>query len=461
MRSQTDPTNDFFELCQKGTVKQVKKAIALGADVNATNADDVTPLMLAASSNTPSVIRALIQAGAEINAEDSLCQTPLMFAAKANDRPEVIDVLVQAGAEVNAHDLFYQTALLAAIASNNTRKMIVALLKAGANPNQAAQGKTPLMLAISHNNRPSVIQALVDAGADPNAQDEFCQTPLKYAIDDCNFVVAESLIAAGAVISHSMRGKDNMTSFQERQKEIEAEIGELPKEVIEENRLSPKEMSIFKKLCPTNSAPLLFDADGALWLIDHQEQIAEFGKSTNPDGSLITRLCDLDVVLENIPENIKLLIRSTVPIPIEIINGKYKIKGSIKLSTKGQKEWKSKMLPGLDIKTGNINLDAYMADSERLPLKAHSTIRPGKDARIYLMRYAKELAALADGYDINQPSFVRIDVENGEPFDIDIPYQGDINGYIDSLRPEVINKKIKAGLKSLTKPSRRQKPSEE
>ena len=56
------------------------------------------------NSTPPDQIRAAIDKGADVNARDSEDWTPLMDAADYNLDPEVIGTLLKAGADVNAWD---------------------------------------------------------------------------------------------------------------------------------------------------------------------------------------------------------------------------------------------------------------------------------------------------------------------------------------------------------------------
>jgi ankyrin repeat protein len=59
-------TTDFFDLVKTGTPQTIQTAINKGADVNAQDSDDWTPLMDAATYNPdPKVIATLLKAGGD------------------------------------------------------------------------------------------------------------------------------------------------------------------------------------------------------------------------------------------------------------------------------------------------------------------------------------------------------------------------------------------------------------
>ena len=80
--------------------------IYAGADVNARDADGVTPLMWAGFQNeTPDIFRLLLDAGADVRARDSRGRTPLMWAAWGKKgTTEILGLLLDAGADVHALD---------------------------------------------------------------------------------------------------------------------------------------------------------------------------------------------------------------------------------------------------------------------------------------------------------------------------------------------------------------------
>src|SRR5262249_49239535 len=90
-----------------------------------------TPLMWAAPTGSPELIRALIDAGAKVNAQDVQGMSPLMLVvASENQDLAVVRVLLQSGANVNARSGRGETALDWA-RKFGSRPVIAALQKAG------------------------------------------------------------------------------------------------------------------------------------------------------------------------------------------------------------------------------------------------------------------------------------------------------------------------------------------
>jgi ankyrin repeat protein len=173
-------TKDFFELVTAGTPQDVQAAISKGADVNARDKDDMTPLMCAAETNkNPEVITILLKAGADIKAQDlHYSQTPLMWAAWDNPNPEVIATLLKASADIEERNF----ALMCAAWNNPNPEVITTLLKAGADIEaRDKDGSTPLMIAARISPNPEVIAMLLKAGADAKAKNKAGQTVLDCA----------------------------------------------------------------------------------------------------------------------------------------------------------------------------------------------------------------------------------------------------------------------------------------
>ena len=74
-------TEDLLEIAGKAGPEEVRQLIQDGADVNAKNKDEVTPLMPAARNNSnPEVLTVLLDAGANAKAKDNEGKTALDYA---------------------------------------------------------------------------------------------------------------------------------------------------------------------------------------------------------------------------------------------------------------------------------------------------------------------------------------------------------------------------------------------
>jgi len=132
----------------------LKYLVAQGADVNAKDKRDWTPLHYAAEFNpNVEVLKYLVSQGAEVNAKNEDDCTPLHFAALLNSNVEVLKYLVSQSADVNAKN---------------------------------KNGCTPLHFAAGANFNVEILKYLVSQGADIHAKDSFCNKPLYHTCTEEN-----------------------------------------------------------------------------------------------------------------------------------------------------------------------------------------------------------------------------------------------------------------------------------
>jgi ankyrin len=171
--------------CAEGLEEAVEWLLGLRADVNCIGGKYGTALCAAVASDKGDSHRKaqlLLDRQADVDASGDR-GTPLQIAAsKGSDT--LIDLLLQRGADptVVAGELSVHPALNAAIKNTCRLGTIQALLSKGANPRASRHRKnTPLQIA-TRRGRADVFQALVEAGADPMAEDVDSQSLLMYAL---------------------------------------------------------------------------------------------------------------------------------------------------------------------------------------------------------------------------------------------------------------------------------------
>jgi len=171
--------SEFLELAFTGDLSGIKAYIATGMDINRSNYDGRTALMIASSRGFTQVVHALLRAEAEVNAVDSRSHSALLEATLFG-HDKVIQLLLEYGAELRTPAL-KQALLLCTATEQGNLAMVRRLLEAGVDPNVEDYGeRTALHVAISVGNLPAV-DILFLHGAKLKADGRWKDTHLAYA----------------------------------------------------------------------------------------------------------------------------------------------------------------------------------------------------------------------------------------------------------------------------------------
>ena len=160
-----------------------KKILALlknnNGNLNATDKNGHTPLMIAAENNDIHIITLLIQDGANINFLDLDGNTVLMIAA-LNDNAPAIRALAQYNVDINAKNKNGQTALMIASLYNRTRAM-KELIRLGADLNKINNNGQSALVFAAYQNNADAAKILLDAGINRNLRDTYGFTAIDWA----------------------------------------------------------------------------------------------------------------------------------------------------------------------------------------------------------------------------------------------------------------------------------------
>jgi ankyrin repeat protein len=144
-------------------VAEVDRAIAQGADIDATGGGGLTPLAIAAGSGDADIVRELLRRGANPDVVDEIGFTPLLRAIITR-RVEVVELLLTAGANPNGRTGNDRNPLVSAVRVGDTT-VVALLIDAGADVEICdITGATPLSEAVECK-RPEVGQMLRRRGA--------------------------------------------------------------------------------------------------------------------------------------------------------------------------------------------------------------------------------------------------------------------------------------------------------
>ena len=99
-----------------GNISQLQGLLVTGADINATEADGMTPLMSAACNGQTEAVKILADKGADLELQDKNGYTALELAAYYG-QSTIVTILMNKGAHIFSHQHTHQTLRNATVAS--------------------------------------------------------------------------------------------------------------------------------------------------------------------------------------------------------------------------------------------------------------------------------------------------------------------------------------------------------
>lgn len=168
---------DFFEAISRDDADAVAQLLQRGIDPNTPNPAGVPALMLALKLPTPAVAMALLaRPDIHIEVRNAQDESPLMLAALAGEL-EICQTLIERDADVNKPGW----APLHYAATNSHITVIRLLLDHHAYIDAASpNGSTPLMMAAMYGNA-SAVKLLLESGADPSLKNDLGLTAIDFA----------------------------------------------------------------------------------------------------------------------------------------------------------------------------------------------------------------------------------------------------------------------------------------
>jgi len=181
-----------------GPIANLELLINKGADVNAKNRNNSTPLHWAIHDQAK--VRLLLSNGAEVNAKQVQGRTPLYLTTMLGNCVPTMRLLFANGADPNLASINRQTPLMMASARGNVEAMQL-LIEKGANVNSTdGAGETALMFACASGNARAV-QLLIEQRADVKVRSKRNETALGFAATAGVHSSVEMLLAKGADVN--------------------------------------------------------------------------------------------------------------------------------------------------------------------------------------------------------------------------------------------------------------------
>ena len=196
------PTEDLFDAVKKRSVSDINRALESGADINAGNEYNTTPLMLATHFGAVGIVKALLDKKADPNAINYRNESALRIACQKN-LTEIINILIDYGADVNEEDINGANLLMNYLDKQSGKPNELAILKIlidrGANVNhQKEDGESVLMVRVKDKE---IFEYLISKNADLNLRNKNGNTLLHIAIEKKDKELVKYLLGKNANVN--------------------------------------------------------------------------------------------------------------------------------------------------------------------------------------------------------------------------------------------------------------------
>lgn len=182
--------DDFINAVRIGNAGEVVRWLRRSMDPDSVDPTGMPVLLLAARGGQLDVVKALAEARANLEKTNANRETAMMLAAIGGHR-EVVEYLIGRGAQVNRPGW---TALIYA-AANGHRRVVELLLEHHAYIDAAPpNGVTALMMA-ARGGHLETVKLLLEEGADPTLKNDLGQTAADWAVMTKNTDIADLIRA--------------------------------------------------------------------------------------------------------------------------------------------------------------------------------------------------------------------------------------------------------------------------
>ena len=189
--------DDFVQAAFKGDIKQIRRGINSGIDVNSVANNGMSLLMISIwhHDNLP-MVQYLLEMGADINYRQPSTGWNALTYAALHGHPKILTCLIEHGARPTS-DNSDRCALMYAVKYEHFDCVRI-LLENDANVNvRDNKGQTALIRAVRQNNT-ALLRMLLNHSPDLDARDLRGMTALMYAFSQGSVDIAAALYEAGA-----------------------------------------------------------------------------------------------------------------------------------------------------------------------------------------------------------------------------------------------------------------------
>ena len=203
------PDQAFFDACHSGNLLLFSLRLVEGVNINGSQADGHTALMMAAEGGQFQIARLLIEVGADVNARrggaGNLSGWTVLMSAARRGQLEIARLLIEKGARVDCVTVIGCTALMVA-AENGALKVVEFLIEKGAEVNGVSLSGSTALISAVHTGHLEVVKFLIEKGARVdvclrNVGERNGCTALMLAAQDGRLDIARLLIEKGVNVN--------------------------------------------------------------------------------------------------------------------------------------------------------------------------------------------------------------------------------------------------------------------
>jgi ankyrin repeat protein len=183
--SATELVTEFLLAAEEGNIDALKACLEKGVDINATNRQKRTAIIIASLKKHYACVELLIAAGADIDKQDQTCFNPFLISCLTNDLT-LLRIVLPANPDLDRLTRFGGVGITPASEKGHVEIVRELLEKTDINVNHTNfVGWTPLLEAIVLNDggakQQEIVKLLLDNGANPHMTDKYGKTPLELA----------------------------------------------------------------------------------------------------------------------------------------------------------------------------------------------------------------------------------------------------------------------------------------